>query len=68
MSTPAPIPRLALKRREAAASLGMSLTSFETYVQPDLRVVRRGSVRLVPVRELERWLDENGERVLDGAA
>jgi hypothetical protein len=24
-----------------------------------LRIVRRGRRRLIPVRELERWLDEN---------
>lgn len=37
-------------------------------VQPTLRLVRLGRMRLVPVRELERWLDENAQRTLDGAA
>ena len=32
------------------------------------REVRRGKLRLIPVRELERWLEENAERVLDDAA
>lgn len=54
-------PRLALSRGEAAESLGMSLASFERYVQPGLRLVRRGRMRLVPVTELERWLEENSE-------
>ena len=31
----APIPRFALTREEAAPSLGMSLDSFERYVQPN---------------------------------
>ena len=62
------VPRLALTRGEAAASLGMSLDSFERYVQPDLRLVRRGSLRVVPVRELERWLEQHAERVLGGVA
>lgn len=57
--------RLALRRDEAAASLGMSLDSFERHVQPDLRLVRRGKLRLVPVSELQRWLDENASLVLD---
>lgn len=64
---PAP-PRLALTRTEAAESLGMSLDSFERYVQPDLRFIRRGKLRLVPVSELQRWLDRHAERVLEGAA
>ena len=62
------VPRLALTRAEAAAALGISLDSFERYVQPEIRLVRRGSMRLVPVRELERWLEENAERVLGEAA
>ena len=62
------VPRIALTRAEAAASLGLSLNSFERHVQPDLRLVRRGSIRLVPVGELERWLAANAERVLGEAA
>ncbi len=58
----APIPRLALSRDEAAAALGMSLNSFERHVQPTIRLVRLGRMRLVPVHELERWLGENAER------
>jgi hypothetical protein len=64
MSELAPIPRLALTRQEAAAALGMSLDSFERHVQPTLRLVRLGRIRLVPVREIERWLEENAGRAL----
>lgn len=63
----APVPRLGLTREEAAASLGMSLDSFERHVQPTLRLVRLGRMRLVPVRELERWLEDNAGRALDAA-
>jgi hypothetical protein len=58
----APIPRLALSREEAAAALSMSLNSFERHVQPTIRLVRLGRMRLVPVSELERWLGENASR------
>lgn len=68
MSDTAPIPRLALSREEAAAAIGMSLDSFERHVQPTLRLCRLGRLRLVPVRELERWLEENAETTLGGAA
>jgi hypothetical protein len=60
----APVPRVALTRVEAAAAIGMSLDSFERHVQPTLRLVRLGRMRLVPVAELERWLDEHAERAL----
>lgn len=63
----AAIPRLALTPTEAAAALGMGLTSFKKYVQPNVRVVRRGKLRVIPVIELERWAEENAELVLDGA-
>ena len=68
MSELAPIPRLALTREDAATALDMSLDSFERHVQPSIRMCRLGRMRLVPVRELERWLEENAERTLDGAA
>src|SRR4051812_42923967 len=62
------LPRLALTKREAAEALGMSIDSFERYVQPDLRVVRRGRMRLIPVRELQRWVDENASKTLSATA
>lgn len=62
---PAPIPRLALSRAEAAAALGMSLTAFQTHVQPHLQIVRRGSLRVIPVSELERWLQANAEHLTE---
>jgi excisionase family DNA binding protein len=55
----APIPRVALTREEAAAALGISLAHFRRHVQPDLRLVRSGGCRLIPVAELERWAQEN---------
>jgi excisionase family DNA binding protein len=61
---PKAVPRIALTRAEAAEALGMSLDSFERHTQPELRLVRRGRLRLVPVRELERWLERNAERPL----
>ncbi len=63
--SPQPALRLALTRREAAIALGMGVTSFEQYVQPQVRAVRRGKLRLFPVRELERWLDENAAMTLE---
>lgn len=54
---------LAYRRREAAKLIGLSLDSFERHVQPELRMVRRGSIRLVPRSELVRWLDQNAEHV-----
>jgi excisionase family DNA binding protein len=63
-----PVPRLALTRAEAASSLGMSVDSFERYVQPSLRVIRQGRLRLIPVAELEKWVRENSEPVFQELA
>jgi hypothetical protein len=57
--------RLALTRDEAAAAIGMSRDSFERHVLPNLRVIRAGRLRLVPVVELERWIAENAARLGD---
>jgi hypothetical protein len=54
-----PVSPIALSPEQAAASLGMSRASFDRYVRPEVRVVRRGSLILVPVRELEKWVDRN---------
>ena len=67
MST-APVPRVALTREEAAAALGMSLDSFERHVQPSLRMCRLGRMRLVSIRELERWVEDNAEHTLERKA
>jgi hypothetical protein len=41
----------------------MSLSSFQRHVQPHVRCVYVGQLRLYPVRELERWLQD---RACDG--
>jgi len=51
--------RLALSRPEAAAALGMSLSHFQRHVQPHLRCIYCGQLRLYPVSELLRWVQEN---------
>jgi hypothetical protein len=54
--------RLAYSPDEAAALIGVSRSFFFEHVLPELRVVRVGRRRIVALRELERWLDENGSR------
>src|SRR5436309_1395868 len=48
------VPRLALTKAEAAESIGRSVDYLEDHVLAELRVVRRGRVVLIPVKELER--------------
>ncbi len=60
----APVPLIALTREQAAAALSMSLDSFERYVQPEVRMIRRGRLWRVPVAELERWADAEAGRTI----
>jgi excisionase family DNA binding protein len=60
------VPRLAMSKQEAAQALGVSVNFFEAEIASELRMVRRGRRRLVPVRELERWLQDHAD--LAGAA
>jgi hypothetical protein len=53
------VPRYLVTRKEAAASLGMSVDTFERRVQPVIKLVPCGQLVLVPLRELERWCDEH---------
>jgi len=57
----APIPRVALTPDEAAAAIGVGKTFFNEQVRPELRLIRRGRKVLVPVADLERWVNENAE-------
>ena len=58
------VPRLALSPDEAAEALGVSRSHFYAEVYPDLRVVRVGQRRLIPVAELSAWLDREAMRTL----
>ena len=57
-------PRLALRPEEAAEAIGVSRSFFFDEVLPELRVVRRGRLRLVPVKSLEEWLERNAARAV----
>lgn len=65
---PQPVPRYALTRQEAAASLGMSVDTFERRVQPFIMVVPCGQLILVPPGEIERWVKSNARYLVDQVA
>src|SRR5207245_11802433 len=52
-------PRLALSPGEAADVLGVSRDYFDEHILPELRIIRRGRRILIPLAELERWLDRS---------
>lgn len=55
------VPRFALTPSEAAASVGVGVDFFDANIAPELRTIRRGRKRLIPVAELERWASETAE-------
>ncbi len=59
--------RLAYTKTEAAVALGVSIDTLERHIMAELRVVRRGRLVLIPVTELQRWLEQNAARTLEGA-
>ena len=58
------VPRVTLRVEEAAAALGVSRDTFDEKVKPELRIIRRGRLVLVPMRELERWATEQAAKPL----
>lgn len=58
------VPRVALTPAEAAASLGCCAEFFRQNIDPELRWIRRGRKRFVPVAALERWAEGNAEITL----
>ena len=67
-TTVSQLPRLALSPEEAATVLGVSRDYFDTHIAPELRIVRRGRRKLVPLRELDAWLDREANFTLRSAA
>jgi excisionase family DNA binding protein len=62
-----PVPRLALRPQEAAEALGVSRDTFDALVADGrVRVVRIGRRVVVPVRELERFLEREAAVALRG--
>jgi excisionase family DNA binding protein len=57
-------PPLAVSPEEAAKLLGIARSTFYASVLPELRSVLLGRRRLVPVRELERWIERHSSRPL----
>jgi excisionase family DNA binding protein len=56
-------PALALSVEQAAQSLGVSWDTWHEHIEPDVRIVRLGRRKLVPVTELQRWLDDHAEAI-----
>ena len=61
-----PAVMLACSRRRAAALLDMSVDSLDRHVMPAVRSIRKGSLVLIPVEELRRWVELNAARALRG--
>jgi hypothetical protein len=53
-----PAAPLLLKREDAARAMAMSLDSFERHVEPHLKRVHVGRMRLIPVAELKRFVTD----------
>ena len=57
------VPRTALTVSEACESLGVSWDFWREHIEPEVRLVRRGRRKLVPLPSLEVWLTKNAEAV-----
>jgi hypothetical protein len=53
-------PALALSVEQACEALGVSWDTWRAHIEPDVRLVRR---KLIPVSELQAWLDRHAESV-----
>jgi excisionase family DNA binding protein len=58
-------PRLTYTPEEACARLGVGRSFFDERIKPELRVIRRGKLVLIPRKELERWVEESAARTLE---
>jgi excisionase family DNA binding protein len=54
-------PALALSVEQACEALGVSWDTWRAHIEPDVRLVRLGRRKLIPVSELQSWLDRHAE-------
>ena len=65
-ATPKPrTPALALSVEQACAALGVSWDTWHDSIEHEVRIVRIGRRKLIPVTELQRWLDDHAESALE---
>ena len=57
-------PALALSVAQACQALGVSWKTWRAHIEPEVRLVRIGRKKLVPVAELERWLADHAEAIV----
>lgn len=62
--TKPPTPALALTIEDACNALSVSHDFWTEHIAHEVRIVRRGRRKIVPVTELQRWLDANAESVV----
>ena len=53
------VTRVTVTPTEAAEMLGVGRSFFYDQVLPELRTIYRGKKRLIPVKEIERWVERN---------
>jgi excisionase family DNA binding protein len=56
-------PALALSVEQACEALGVSWDTWRAHIEPDVRLVRLGRRKLIPVSELQAWLERHAESV-----
>ena len=58
-------PALALTVEQACDALSIGYDTWKERVEPEIRLVAFGRRKVIPVVELERWLDAHAENVLE---
>jgi hypothetical protein len=55
---------VAVNTTRAAEMMSVSRDTFRERIEPELKIVRMGARKLIPVAELQRWTLENAEALL----
>lgn len=58
-------PKLALSISEACEALGVGWDLWHEQIEPEIRLVRLGRRKLVPISELHAWLERHAARALE---
>jgi len=56
--------RKAVPLDEAARLMGVSRDTFDKHIRPEIRMLEIGSKPMVPLKELDRYIERNASRVV----
>lgn len=62
-----PLPRRGVNKEEAAAIIGVGMDLYREHIDKQIRTIKVGTKEIVPIFEIDRYMEENADLVRKAA-